>query len=84
MKPRGILEVFRRHWIGRALGGVLVVVMIGTWVLPLMGLSSGPTTPEAVGFSKLEPGEDVNLYTGDFSYTVPLFSMGGYPFSLNL
>ncbi len=53
------------------------MVMIGTWVLPLMGLSSGPTTPEAVGFSKLEPGEDVNLYTGDFSYTVPLFSMGG-------
>lgn len=58
------------------------MVMIGTWVLPLMGLSSGPTTPEAVGFSKLEPGEDVNLYTGDFSYTVPLFSMGGYPFNL--
>jgi len=53
------------------------VVMIETWVLPLMDLSSGPTTPEAVGFSKLEPGEDVNLYKGDFSYTVPLFSMGG-------
>jgi hypothetical protein len=32
---------------------------------------------------KLEPGEDVNLYTGDFSYTVPLFSMGGYPFNLS-
>jgi len=58
------------------------VVMIGSWVLPLMGLSSGPTTPEAVEFSKLEPGEDVNLYMGDFSYTVPLFSMGGYPLNL--
>ena len=42
----------------------------------------GPSTPEVQGFSATSTDEMVNLSTGDFSYTIPLLDVGGYPVSM--
>lgn len=49
-------------------------------------LTSGPTQPEHVQFSPIGADNNVNLFSGDFSYNIPLFELpgpdGGYPFNL--
>ncbi|UII21531.1 hypothetical protein [Fulvivirga ligni] len=50
-------------------------------------LTSGPTQPEVQSFQPAGATEMVNLFSGDFSYNIPLFELpgpnGGYPFNLN-
>ena len=49
-------------------------------------LTSGPTQPEHVQFAPIGADNSVDLFSGDFSYNIPLFSLpgpdGGYPFNL--
>ena len=47
---------------------------------PLM--AHGPTNPEMGGFSPVEDSEWVNPFSGDFSYNIPLFEVGGYPVNI--
>ncbi|MBO9635726.1 MAG: hypothetical protein J7578_21660, partial [Chitinophagaceae bacterium] len=42
----------------------------------------GPTQPEMTSFSSVNGGNMVDLFTGDFSYTIPLLDVGGYPVAL--
>ncbi|MBS1744068.1 MAG: hypothetical protein JST81_13630 [Bacteroidetes bacterium] len=46
---------------------------------PLIG---GPTQPEMTGFKSVGTDNMVNLFTGDFSYNIPLLDVGGYPVNL--
>ena len=46
---------------------------------PLMG---GPSCPEATSFKAVGSSNLVNLFTGDFSYSIPLLDVGGYPVNL--
>jgi hypothetical protein len=50
-------------------------------------LTSGPTQPEVQGFQPAGTSDMVNLFSGDFSYNIPLFELpgpnGGYPFNLS-
>lgn len=50
-------------------------------------LTSGPTQPEVQSFQPAGTTEMVDLFTGDFSYNIPLFELpgpnGGYPFNLS-
>ena len=45
-------------------------------------LTSGPSSPEFTGFTPAGASELVNLFTGDFSYNIPLMDVGGYPINL--
>lgn len=45
-------------------------------------LSGGPSQPETQGFQSVNSNELVNLFTGDFSYNIPLMDVGGYPINL--
>ncbi|BDD07140.1 hypothetical protein [Aureibacter tunicatorum] len=49
-------------------------------------LTSGPSQPEVQSFEPIGTTEMVNLFTGDFTYNIPLFDLpgpnGGYPFNL--
>ena len=49
-------------------------------------LTGGPSQPETKGFQQAGTSDMVNLFTGDFSYNIPLFELpgpnGGYPFNL--
>lgn len=42
----------------------------------------GPTSPEASSFKAVGGNNLVNLFTGDFSYSIPLLDVGGYPVNL--
>lgn len=49
-------------------------------------LTSGPAQPEQQAFQPAGTSDMVDLFTGDFSYNIPLFELpgpnGGYPFNL--
>jgi len=46
-------------------------------------LTSGPAQPEMQGFQASSTSDMVDLFTGDFSYSVPLMDVGGYPLQLS-
>lgn len=50
-------------------------------------LTSGPTQPEVQSFEPAGTTEMVDLFSGDFTYNIPLFELpgpnGGYPFNLS-
>lgn len=45
-------------------------------------LSGGPSQPEFNGFDPAGSSEMVNLFTGDFSYNIPLMDVDGYPVNI--
>jgi hypothetical protein len=53
----------------------------------LFALTSGPTQPEVQAFQPAGTTDMVDLFSGDFSYNIPLFELpgpnGGYPFNLS-
>lgn len=42
----------------------------------------GPTQPESQSFSSVNSNNMVDLFTGDFSYNIPLLDVGGYPVNI--
>ncbi len=48
-----------------------------------MALTSGPTQPEVEGFQPVGITEMVDPFSGDFSYSIPLMDIGGYPLNLS-
>ena len=55
-------------------------------VSPLFAQSGGPTQPEVQSFEPVQTNQMVDLFTGDFTYNIPLFNIpgpdGGYPINL--
>jgi len=43
----------------------------------------GPTQPESQSFSSVNANNLVDLFSGDFSYSIPLMDVGGYPLNLS-
>jgi hypothetical protein len=46
-------------------------------------LTSGPTTPEMASFEPASTANMVDMFSGDFSYNIPLLDVGGYPLNLS-
>lgn len=44
--------------------------------------SGGPGQPEMSSFKSVDVDNMVNLFTGDFSYNIPLLDAGGYPINI--
>ncbi|OQP44475.1 hypothetical protein A4H97_08855 [Niastella yeongjuensis] len=42
----------------------------------------GPSQPEMSSFKSVNANNLVNLFTGDFSYNIPLLDVGGYPINI--
>jgi len=42
----------------------------------------GPSQPEMASFKSVGTDKMVNLFTGDFSYNIPLLDVGGYPVNI--
>jgi hypothetical protein len=49
---------------------------------PTNKFSSGPTQPEMQSFSSVNSSNMVDLFSGDFSYNIPLMDVGGYPINI--
>lgn len=47
------------------------------------GLTAGPSQPEVQGFEPIGTTDMVDPFTGDFTYNIPLFDVGGYPVNLS-
>jgi hypothetical protein len=45
-------------------------------------LTSGPAQPEMKSFEPIGNSDMVDLFSGDFSYNIPLMDVGGYPVNL--
>jgi hypothetical protein len=43
----------------------------------------GPGQPEMQGFQSVNANNMVDLFTGDFSYNIPLLDVGGYPLGMS-
>lgn len=50
---------------------------------PLGPSGTGPGQPEMESFSSVNNDNMVDLFTGDFSYNIPLLDVGGYPVNLS-
>ncbi len=46
-------------------------------------LTGGPGQPEMQAFSSVNSNNMVDLFSGDFSYNIPLLDVGGYPIGLS-
>lgn len=66
----------------------LVLTMLSNYCLPVAAwaLTSGPGQPEFSSFEPVGTTDMVDLYSGDFTYNIPLLSVpgpnGGYPINL--
>lgn len=52
-------------------------------VYPTILLAGGPSQTESSSFSSAGASDMVNLFSGDFSYNLPLLNIGGYPVNLS-
>jgi hypothetical protein len=50
---------------------------------PALQDGPGPTQPEMQSFQSVNTNNMVDLFTGDFSYNIPLLDVGGYPVSMH-
>jgi hypothetical protein len=63
----------------------LALVMLYQALYPIKSyaLTGGPTQPEVQGFTPIGANNMVDLFTGDFSYNIPLMDVDGYPINLS-
>lgn len=63
----------------------LLLVFLYPIVYPTVayGLTSGAQQPEATQFTPIGSTDMVDLFTGDFSYNIPLMDVGGYPINIS-
>jgi hypothetical protein len=88
MKNNGLIISLRESKILKGLSALMVVLFISNIVFPLQtfALTSGPSQEEYTSFEPFQTTDMVDLYTGDFTYNIPLLSIpgpnGGYPINL--
>ncbi|HBH23994.1 MAG TPA: hypothetical protein DDY13_11295 [Cytophagales bacterium] len=67
---------------------LLLIIFFGQMIQPTVvwALTSGPKQPEFTAFEPATTTQMVDLFSGDFTYNIPLFELpgpnGGYPFNL--
>jgi hypothetical protein len=74
-----------RYFYRRKCALVLAILLILDTLRPLtaLALTSGPSQPEVQGFKAIETTNMVDMFTGDFSYNLPLFEIDGYPLNMS-
>lgn len=70
---------------GRILAMYIAISMLAEIIAPLriFALTGGPSQPEVQSFEPINTSEMVNLFTGDFTYNIPLLDVGGYPINMS-
>ncbi|HLK98095.1 MAG TPA: hypothetical protein VK364_10030, partial [Hymenobacter sp.] len=69
----------------RLCASFFLLLMLNEVLFPVYAwaLTGGPDQPEMHGFKSVGSSDMVDLFTGDFSYNVPLLDVGGYPLNIN-
>jgi hypothetical protein len=61
------------------------LVLFGTQLIlsnSVYALTTGPSQPEMKGFEPVGTADMVDLFSGDFTYNIPLLDVGGYPVNM--
>lgn len=72
----------------KTISGFFIVLLLSNTLAATkaLALTSGPSQPEVQAFEPASTTDMVDLFTGDFTYNIPLFELpgpnGGYPFNL--
>lgn len=84
-----MLQRIRKSRLTKIVAIYLVVALLSEFILPsnLYAISGGPSQPEMAGFTPLNTDTMVDLFSGDFHYTIPIMTVpgpnGGFPINLN-
>lgn len=66
-------------------GMMAFIILFNNIIFPTsaFALTSGPGQPEYSSFDSVNASEMVNMFTGDFSYNIPLMDVDGYPINIS-
>ena len=84
-----MLQLIRDSKWTKAVAMLLVVVLFTELLQPqqLFAITGGPAQPEMAGFTPQNTDSMVDLFSGDFHYTIPIMTVpgpnGGFPINLN-
>ncbi|MEN7550545.1 hypothetical protein AAG747_21675 [Rapidithrix thailandica] len=83
-----MIQLFLKRRLVRTVAlGLSLSILIQLFSVPVSyALTGGPSQPEVQAFEPVGTTEMVDLFSGDFTYNIPLFELpgpnGGYPFNL--
>ncbi len=77
------MKLFRKHIAKVALALLAIEIFEAVTPIAVFALTGGPSMPEVQQFNEAGTDEMVNLFTGDFTYNIPLMDVGGYPLSIS-
>lgn len=78
-----------RYYVYKRIAVLMAVLILSEILVPTVtyALTSGPSQPEVQSFEPVTTTEMVDLFSGDFTYNIPLFELpgpnGGYPFNMH-
>ncbi len=77
------MNFFHTH--SKPIVAFLMIIIVNQVAFPTVAsaLTSGPAQPEMQGFTPVGTTDMVDVFTGDFSYNIPLLDVGGYPLNLS-
>src|SRR5690349_6813375 len=69
----------------KPIAAFLLILIGAQTLLPVtaLALTSGPSQPEASSFKQAGVSDMVDLFSGNFSYNLPVMDVDGYPLNLN-
>ena len=84
MRSVGFISRLRRKRWFRWSARLLIVLVSLPWYGDVFGLTTGPSQPEYSGFQGFQPGENVDPFSGDFTYSIELGDVDGvFPLTLS-
>jgi hypothetical protein len=86
MRTRNVIfrkKIKRKLQQGIAFKLALVLLLNCAWPTTALALTGGPSQPEVQSFEPVGVSDMVDLFSGDFSYNIPLFDMDGYPMNIS-
>lgn len=80
-----ILKNIRNSRATRSIAVFMVLNLFFQLFTPIaaFALTSGPSQPEVQSFEPIGTSDMVELFSGDFTYNIPLFEVGGYPINIS-
>jgi hypothetical protein len=80
-----MFQKIRKSRYSRIIAFGLIILMFIDIINPLTlkALTTGPSQPEVQSFSQASVSDMVDVFTGDFSYNIPLMDVGGYPINIS-
>jgi hypothetical protein len=77
--------MIRNKRITKSIAVFFVLTMLLDIVFPVgaYALTGGPSQPEVQSFEPIGTSEMVDVFSGDFTYNIPLMDVGGYPINIS-